>query len=211
MWSSVFVYSCSVRGILLCHIVPVLTVLLAVTTSGFGFALIVLGGFITGSPFSVFLVHDDSGFSYAALGITTGIFTIFTLPVMLYPYKRCFIFMIAFEIGWIWFLLIFWTATGFTATTYNSNFVVSCSDIDPNEFIIQGVGSNLMDACNQSVVLLVFAFLGWSFLLIYNSILSILTIRQCLRGNTGIWSKEVRDADFTAPPVNHNLQIVFEH
>ena len=47
-------------------------------------------------------------------------------------------------------------------------------------------------------------------MLSYCSLLSILTIRQHLRGNTGIWTKDVTEADFTAVGGN-NPQIVYDN
>jgi len=179
------------------------------TTSVFALLLITLGGLIR--TFNDILPYSsDLNFSSAVVGIAAGALALLTLPVMLASSKGCFISMIAFEIYWILFLWMSWLAVGVTtAVTYNSNFVVSCVDLldlDP-----LGFGSLLVDACNESSALLAFAFSGWLLLLFYNSILAILTVRHHWRGNTGIWSKDVRDADFTAPPASHDLQIVFEH
>jgi hypothetical protein len=47
--------------------------------------------------------------------------------------------------------------------------------------------------------------------LFYDSLLIALTFKQHLRGNTGIWTKDVTDTDFTTVAVNNNPQVVFEN
>lgn len=47
-------------------------------------------------------------------------------------------------------------------------------------------------------------------MLFYNALLATLTFRQHLRGNTGIWTKDVTEVDFNAVG-GHTTQIVFEN
>jgi hypothetical protein len=44
----------------------------------------------------------------------------------------------------------------------------------------------------------------------YCALLSTLTFRQHIRGNTGVWTKDVTDTDFTAVGANNNTQIVYD-
>jgi len=174
------------------------------TTSVFALLVVILSGLVINYTSSLFGVF----FSYAALGIATGLLTLLTLPAMLafsIYRKGAFTSMIAVEVGWIWFLWILWIAVGGNSAT---GFILfgSCSSFDVN-FVPPGFGA----ACSESQAITAFGFLSWILLLFYNAVLFTLAIRQHLRGNTGIWTKDVTDTDFTAPPVNYNTPIVFEN
>jgi hypothetical protein len=57
-----------------------------------------------------------------------------------------------------------------------------------------------------------FSLSSWNVtVLFYCSFLSALTFRQHLRGNTGIWTKDVTEADFTAVGANSIPQIIYDN
>jgi hypothetical protein len=171
------------------------------TTSLFALIVIILGALVTNFS-DKFL---DGFFNYAALGIAAGLLTLFSLPVMLalsIVRKGAFTSMVAFEIGWIWFLWILWVSVGGNSAS-SLAFVGGCSIYSP-------FGTGVVAACNESTAITAFGFLNWVMLLFYNSFLATLTFRQHLRGNTGIWTKDVTDTDFMAVGPN-NPQIVFDN
>jgi len=172
------------------------------TTSLFALIVIILSGLVTN--FSDGLLGGF--FSFAALGIATGVITLLTLPVMLalsMVRKGVFTSMIALEIGWTWFLWIMWIAVGGNSAT-GLLFFGSCSRF-------AGVEPGVQAACNEASAIAAFGFLSWIMLLSYCAFLSTVTFRQHLRGNTGIWTKDVTETDFTAagPNYNNNPQIVY--
>jgi len=171
------------------------------TTSLFALIVIILGALVTNFS-DKFL---GGFFNYAALGIAAGLLTLLSLPAMLavsIVRKGAFTSMIAFEIGWIWFLWILWVSVGGNSAG-SIAFIGSCGDYSI-------FGTAVVAACNESTAITAFGFLSWVLLLFYNSFLATLTFRQHLRGNTGIWTKDVTDTDFMAVGPN-NPQIVFDN
>jgi len=167
-------------------------------TSLFAFIVVVLGGLVTNFTDS----YLGGFFSFAALGIATGILTLLTLPAMLafsMFRKGAFTSMIAIEIAWTWILWILWIAVGGNSAT-GLAFVGSC-----DRFIPAAAA-----ACSESSAIAAFGFLSWIMLLSYCSFLATLTFRQHMRGNTGIWTKDVTETDFTAAGP-HTTQIVFDN
>jgi hypothetical protein len=170
------------------------------TTSFFAFIVIILGGLVTNYDNNLF--DGFFVFSFAALGIATGVFTLLTLPVMLALSmfrKGLFTSMIAVEIAWTWILWILWIAVGGNSAT-GLAIVGSCSQYVPSAAA----------ACNESSGIAALGFLSWIMLLGYCSFLATLTFRQHMRGNTGIWTKDVTETDFTAVGAN-TTQIVFDN
>jgi hypothetical protein len=166
-------------------------------TSLFSLIVVIHGGLITNFS-NTFLDN------YAGLGIATGLLTMLTLPAMLALStfrKGVFSSMIALEIGWIWFLWIMWLAVGGNSAG-SFVFVGSCSRF---------LESNVVAACNESSAITAFGFLSWIMLMSYCSILFTLTFRQHLRGNTGVWTRDVTETDFTAVGANNNPQVIYDN
>jgi len=161
-------------------------------TSSFSLIVVVLGGLITNFTVTFY----NAFFSFAALGLATGLLTLLTLPTMLalsILRKGVFTSMIAVEIGWISVLWILWLAVGGDSTSASSIVFVlgGCS-----RYTL--FGSKVVAVCNEFHAITAFGFLSWLFLMFYNVFLVTLTVRQHLRGNTCVWTKDVIETDFSA-------------
>ncbi|PPR04001.1 hypothetical protein CVT24_010494 [Panaeolus cyanescens] len=129
-------------------------------------------------------------YTYAALGIATAILTMFTLPVMWFlseKRKGSIAAMVVVDISWGWFLWIMWLSTAASS----AGWLGSCSWYGYG-------GSDWETACHSTKALSAFAFLTWLALMFFNFTLFAFTIRQHMRGNTGIWRAQITEADFTA-------------
>jgi len=165
------------------------------TTSLFAAIVIVLGGLVESFTDTFF---DGIVFSYAALGIATGVLTLLTLPAMLAlsNYRKgVFSSMIALEIGWTWFLWIMWLAVGGNSAGTFGLFIGDCR----------------LAVCSETSAITAFGFLSWIMLMSYCGLLFTLTFRQHLRGNTGVWTRDVTETDFTAEGGNRDPQIVYDN
>jgi hypothetical protein len=132
-------------------------------------------------------------YSYAALGIATAILTLFTLPIMWFlseKRKGSVVSMSVVDISWGWFLWIMWLSTASTSTGWWTD----CSFFGESQF---------ETACRSSQALTAFSFLNWLFLMFYNFTLFAFTIRQHMRGNTGVWRQPISEVDFTATGNNN--------
>ncbi|KAF9475878.1 hypothetical protein BDN70DRAFT_897809 [Pholiota conissans] len=133
-------------------------------------------------------------FPFAALGITTGILTLFTLPPMLFiSMKRqdAITSMNGVELAWTWFLWILWLSLAASST---GTFWFS----DCSTWWI-GKGETM---CHESQTLTAFSFFTWILLLTYNLTLLFFTIHQHMRGNTSVWTGHITMTDFTASGPN---------
>ncbi|PPQ83652.1 hypothetical protein CVT25_006258 [Psilocybe cyanescens] len=133
-------------------------------------------------------------FSFAALAIATGILTFLTLPVMLLfsrNRKGAIVNMVIIEAGWTWFLWIMWISVGGSAAA--TDLITACN----NDFFVN-INSEfgLKTVCNETKALTAFGFLTWILLFAYNIFLLFLIIRQHLRGNPGVWTSYISEADF---------------
>jgi len=167
--------------------------------SFFALIVIILGGLITNFSDT----YLGGFFSFAALGIATGLLTLLTLPTMIalsMMRKGAMTSMVVVEIVWTWFLWIMWLSVG--GSSASIYFIGNCGRYT-------GLGSVVEAACNESSALTAFGFLAWIVLIAYNFTLIFLTFRQHLRGHTTVWTKDVTETDFTAIGGN-NTQVVYD-
>lgn len=168
-------------------------------TSLFAFIVVVLGGLVTNFTDS----YLGGFFSFAALGIATGILTLLTLPAMLAVSlirKGAITSMIVVEIAWTWFLWILWLSVG--GSTASIYLIGNCGRYS-------GFAGSVEAACNESTAIAAFGFLSWILLMAYNAALITLTFRQHLRGNSGVWTRDIIETDFNAP--GNTTQVVYDN
>jgi len=158
-----------------------------VVASVFAFLELALGSAITNWTSTNFF---GSYFSFAALGIATGILTFLTLPVLLFlsiKRQNAITSMVAIELGWTWFLWIMWLSTAGSAASVF--WITDCT----NHF-----DSEAETICREVQAFTAFGFLTWIILFAYNILLMVLVIRQHMRGNTSVWTVYIMEVDFAA-------------
>ncbi|KAF8816511.1 hypothetical protein BYT27DRAFT_7182087 [Phlegmacium glaucopus] len=182
------------------HIMKLLRMGVFGVASLFAFIVIVLGGLVTS-----FTNSYSTGyyFTFAALGIATGLLTLLTLPAMLalsLLRKGVVTSMVVVDIAWTWFLWIMWLAVGGSSSGI---FLIGCGQYS-------GGISGVQAACSESTGITALGFLTWIMLLFYNVTLISLAFRQHMRGNTGVWTKDITEVDFMAESAN-TTQVVYDN
>jgi len=155
--------------------------------SVFAFLELALGAAITNWTSTNFF---GGYFSFAALGIATGILTFLTLPVMLFfslNRKGAIVNMVAIEVGWTWFLWIMWVSVGGSAASIF--WITDCTD---------HWDTNAETVCREVQAFTAFGFLTWIILFAYNMALIFFVIRTHMRGNSGVWTGYISETDFGA-------------
>ncbi|KAF8164825.1 hypothetical protein B0H34DRAFT_213820 [Crassisporium funariophilum] len=166
--------------------------------SVFSLAAIILGGLITSFTSSYFF---GGYFTFAALGIATGLLTLLTLPVMLFlsmKRKGAITSMIAVEISWTWFLWIMWIAVG--GSSAGTIWIGDCASYGSSRLYTSAEA-----ACRETQALTAFGFLNWIMLFFYNITLFVFVIRQHMRGHTGIWTGYVTETDYASTGPNSTM------
>ncbi|KAF9531032.1 hypothetical protein CPB83DRAFT_881915 [Crepidotus variabilis] len=165
-------------------------------TSIIAIPLLVLGSRVAQFVFTIY----EMPFGFEIMAMMTAILSIFTLPVMLWmSYKRqgAFPNMVIVELFWTHSLWILWLCTG--ATAASNSWAGGCNsgmeDIRSADFAIEVI----RPACNQTLVLVSMAILGFTFMFCANLILWVLVIRSHRRGNCNVWNQSVLNIDYNAP------------
>jgi hypothetical protein len=132
-------------------------------------------------------------FTYAAFAIAISALTILTVPVLIVlsiSRKGAFPSMVVVELSYLALLWILWLAVG--GTIGNIPWINYCSSLS---YYYTGYES----ACMETQAMAAFAFLNWLLLMFLDIFLLSLAIVQANRGNAGIWTSCVTDADYSAP------------
>ncbi|KDR66627.1 hypothetical protein GALMADRAFT_162017 [Galerina marginata CBS 339.88] len=138
------------------------------------------------------LVKYGDYYIFAVLGMVSAGFTMCSLPVLLFlslKRKGAVLSIVAYEVGWTFFLWGMWVSTSGLTMKFSRHWVPACFHNFHHQF------DNL---CREIQALNVFCFVSWVILFIYGITLLFLVVRQQRRGNLAVWQGYINSTDFAA-------------
>jgi len=117
--------------------------------------------------------------AFAGLSLATGLFTILSLPPLLFislTRKGAVANYVATEIAWLWFLWIMWIASAGSTAAIG----------------VSGSGGLV----SEVQVIEAFGFINWLALMFYTTALLVLAIIAHLKGSGGVWTAGAAEFDF---------------